>query len=134
MGASSPYVARGNQRDCVVRTQTFNIDNGSGTTLDEAVLNLPYAIDLVAVRAIYQEATDTSGAASANFKLGITAGGATIVGSTAYEVSKAVGATTVATILINRIAANTTLFVRHTGRAATEAGQALIEIVYRPVP
>lgn len=130
----APYVARGNQRNQVIRTQTFNIDNGSGTTIDEAVLNLPYAIELVAVRAIYQEATDTTGVATANFAVGITAGGATVVAATAYEVSKAVGATTTGAILITRIAANTTLFVRHTGRAATEAGTACIEIVYRAVP
>ncbi len=134
MAGNGPYVARGNQRFQVVRTQTFNLDNGSGATIDEAVLNLPYAIRLVAVKAIYQEATDSSGAASANFKVGITAGGATIVAATAYAVSKAVGATTDGTILIPVIAKNTTLFVRHTGVASTEGGSALIEIVYSPVP
>lgn len=134
MSPSSPYVARGNQRDHVVRSQTFNIDNGSGTTVDEVLLCLPFDIELVSVRAVYEEATDTTGAATANFKLGITVGGATIVAQTAYEAAKAIGSYTAATILINRIAKNTPLCVRHTGRAATEVGQACIQVAYRPVP
>ncbi len=134
MTASGPYVARGNQRNRVARSIEFNIDVGSGTTTDDVLFNLPYAVDLVDVRAIYTVATDTAGAASANFKLGTAVGGNTIVAATALAISKAIGATTTATIAITRVAANTTLWVRHTGIAATEAGNYFVQVVYRAVP
>jgi hypothetical protein len=63
--------------------------------------------------------------------LGLTAGGATLVGATALEISKAAGGTTTATILINKVAAGAALFVRHTGIAATEAGSYYVEVIYR---
>lgn len=129
----STYIARGNQSTNTLKTQTFNIDNGAGTTIDDELCNLPYAIDLVDVRAVYTEATDTAGAANANFSVGITAGGATYVAATALAAAKAIGATTSGTILIQRVAANTTLFVRHTGIASTEVGQYYVQVVYRPV-
>lgn len=133
--ATGTYIARGNQAEhTAVSSTEFNIDVGSGTTTDEPLLNLPFAIDLVDVRAIYTVATDTAGAASANFKLGITAGGNTLVAATALEVAKAIGSYTVATIAIPRVAANTTVFIRHTGIAATDAGNYRVQVTYRPVP
>jgi hypothetical protein len=135
MAGTGTYIARGNQAEhTVVSATEFNIDVGSGTTTDEAVLCLPFAIDLTDVRAVYTVATDTTGAASANFKLGTTVGGNTLVAATALEVSKAAGAYTAATIAISRVAANTSVFIRHTGIAATEAGNYRVHITYRPVP
>lgn len=131
MPNTGTYIARGKAQYNVVTTQTFNIDNGAGTTVDECVLNLPYAIEIMDARIVYQEATDTSGVASANAKIGTTAGGAEIVAATAYAVSKAVGATTAMTLVLSRIPANTGVFVRHTGIAATEGGQAKVQIAYR---
>ena len=131
---NSTYIARGYQATSMLKTQTFNIDNGSGTTVDETLFSgLPFAVDLVSVRAVYQEATDTAGAASANFKLGVTAGGATLVAATALEAAKAVGANTSAAILIQRVAAGAACFVRHTGIAATESGSYHVQVVIRPV-
>jgi poly(3-hydroxyalkanoate) synthetase len=130
-----PYIARGNQRALVVMTPAaFNIDAGSGTTVDYQLCNLPYDAYIQDVRAIYSEATDTAGAASANFKLGVAAGGATLVAATALEVSKAIGATTVATITLDYLPANTTLWVRHTGIAATEAGTYYVQVILVPKP
>ena len=134
MSGKGTYVLRGKQGHQIVKSQTFDIDNGSGTTVDEVLLaNLPYAIQLVRVQAVYTVATDTAGAASANFKLGVTAGGNTLVGATALEVSKAAGSATVATITLDTMAAAAALFVRHTGIAATEAGSYYVEVVYRVV-
>ena len=122
MAKKFPFIARGNQRDVLVKTPAaYNIDNGSGTTLDYQLCNLPFDARIVDVRAIYSAATDSTGAASANFKLGITAGGATLVAATALEVSKAIGATT-------------TLWVRHTGIAATEAGEYFVQVLLVPEP
>lgn len=128
MPAKTPYIARGNQRVRTFHSLTFNIDNGAGTTIDDVIFNLPYDCYIQDVRAIYTEATDTSGAASANFKLGISAGDNTRVAATALAPSKAIGATTVATVVLDYVPANTTLWVRHTGVAATEVGQYYIQV------
>jgi hypothetical protein len=125
-----PYIARGNQRYAAFRSVTFNVDNGSGTTADDVIFsNLPSDAEIVEVKAVYVEATDTAGAASANFKLGTTAGGTGIVAATALEVSKAVGATTSATLASSKIPAGGTLFVRHTGVATTQPGQYYVQVL-----
>lgn len=112
------------------RSKTFNIDNGSGTTDDDIILVPDRAIVVLAARAIYTVATDTAGAASANFKLGTAVAGAEIVAATALEVSKAVGTYTAGTIVAGAVAANGMVAVRHTGIAATEAGEYFVQIAY----
>ena len=58
-----------------VRSQIVNIDNGAGTTLDEALFNVgSKGGQIVRVYALYNEAAGT--VAGANFKLGSSAGGA----------------------------------------------------------
>jgi len=128
------YVAHGNQRTIVQKSITFNIDNGAGTTADDVICNLPYEAYLVDVRAVYTEATDSSGVESANFKLGVAVGGATLVGATALEVSKAIGDTTTSILLVDVLPANTTLWVRHTGVATTDVGQYYIQVTLLPKP
>lgn len=134
MAKKTPYIARGNQRENLVKSGVFNIDNGAGVTVDETLLNVPYDIYLTDVRAIYTEATDTTGAASSNFKLGTSAGGSTLVAATALAAAKAIGATTTATITLDYLPANTTLWIRHTGIAATEVGQYFVQVSYIPKP
>src|SRR6185369_12950743 len=104
------YTAHGNQRGFqVITPAAFNIDNGAGTTADVQLCNFPFDCYIQSVRAIYSEATDTTGAASANFKLGVAAGGSTLVGATALEAAKAIGDYTAATITLDLLPANTTL-------------------------
>lgn len=130
-----PYIGHGTQRYYHIMTPAaFNIDNGAGATVDYQLCNLPCDARIVDVRAIYSEATDTSGAASANFKLGVSAGDNTIVAATALEVSKAIGATTTATIASDLLPANTTLWIRHTGVASTEVGQYFVQVLILPKP
>lgn len=114
-----------NQQVNTVRSQIINIDNGAGTTLDEALFNVgPKGGQLVRVYAIYNEAAGT--VAAANFKLGSAAGGAQYVAATAYTDSAAVGAVTSATLVEDTIPANGTVFLRHTGIATTALGQVFI--------
>ena len=130
------YIGRGYQRTFVATTRTtFNIDNGAGTTADDASVG-PYPFDcyIVSARAVYTEATDTAGAASANFKTGVSAGNASLMAATALEVSKAIGAYTAGTPLAVVVPANTTIWTRHTGIAATEAGQYFVEYQILPAP
>lgn len=135
MANKFPFRGAGNQR-CfpVITPAAFNVDNGAGTTVDYQLGNFPFDCYIQDVRAIYSEATDTAGAASANFKLGVAAGGATLVAATALEAAKAIGATTVATIASDYLPANTTLWVRHTGVATTEVGQYFVQVVLLPKP
>jgi len=131
-----PHISRGNQRTFVATTRlTFNIDAGSGTTEDDASVG-PYPFDcyIVDARAVYTVATDTAGAASANWKTGVTAGGATLVAATALEVSKAIGSYTAGVPLGVRVPANTTIFTRNTGVAATEAGNYFVQYTILPKP
>lgn len=131
-----PYVARGNQRTFAATTRTtFNIDNGSGTTADDASVGpFPFDCWITDARAVYTEATDTAGVATANFKTGVAAGGATLVAATALEVSKAIGAYTAGAPLAVLVPANTTIWTRHTGVAATEAGQYFVQYTILPKP
>lgn len=133
MATKQAFIARGNQRKfTVVTAAAFNIDNGAGSTADQLLGNYPFECYVTDVRAIYTEATDTTGAASANFKLGVAAGGATIVAATALEAAKAIGATTSGTVLVDVLPANTTLWVRHTGVATTEVGQYFVQVTLMP--
>lgn len=114
-----------NQQINTVRSQIVNIDNGAGTTLDEALFNVgSKGGRLVRVYAIYNEAAGT--VAGANFKLGSAAGGAQYVAATAYTDNAAVGAVTSATIAEDVLAPNATVFLRHTGIATTAAGQVFV--------
>jgi hypothetical protein len=130
------YVGRGNQRTFVATTRTtFNVDNGAGTTADDASVGpFPFDCYIVDARAVYTEATDTAGAASANWKTGITAGGATLVAATALEISKAIGGYTAGVPLAVLVPANTTIFTRHTGVATTEVGQYFVQYTILPKP
>lgn len=127
------YIARDDDRLNYVRSDTFNFDNGAGATIDDVVLLLDKPIEIVSARVVYEEATDTSGAASANVKIGTAAGGDQIVAATAYGTSKAVGSYTTLTVKDSGkfVPANTAVFVRHTGIAATEGGQGYVQICYR---
>jgi hypothetical protein len=110
-------------------TSFQNIDNGNGTTVDEALFKAgPKGARLVRVYCLYGEATQT--VAAANFKLGASAGGAGYVAATAYENSKSVGDATTATIVNDVVPANGTVFVRHTGVAVTQTGTARYCVEY----
>lgn len=111
------------------KTTWFNLDNGSGTTVDDVVIRPVTAITLVAARIVYVDVT-SGVVAAATIKVGTTVGGTELVASTAYENSKAVGTITALTLATVAVAANTAVFVRHTGVAATALGQAYVEIDY----
>ena len=111
------------------RSRLFNIDNGNGTTIDDCILLSPRPIRLHAARIVYT--TETAGTvASANAKIGTTVGGAEVVAATAYENSKTVGTSTAMTLVVTYVAASTMVVVRHTGIAATAAGEAYVELDY----
>jgi len=112
-----------------VRSQVINIDNGAGTTLDEALFRVgSKGGRLVRVYAIYNEAAGT--VAGANFKLGSAAGGAQYVAATAYTNNAAIGDVTSAVIVEDTIPANGSVFLRHTGIATTATGTVFVCVEY----
>jgi hypothetical protein len=130
-GARSQFY-RGTESGAAVglaKSVWFNLDNGAGTTIDDVILRPDVAVTITAARAVYVDAT-TGTVAAGNFRIGTTVGGSEIVASTAYENSKAVGTVTNGTIVAGAVAAGTPVFVRHTGVAVTQAGQAFVEVEY----
>jgi hypothetical protein len=111
-------------------SKDFNIDNGSGTTEDDIILVPNRTIVILSARVVYVEATDTAGAAGATVQLGTAVGGEQIAAAAALEVSKAVGDYTDLTLVSGIVVANGMIAVRHTGIAATEAGQYFVQIEY----
>lgn len=126
-------IAGASARKQTARSEIFNIDNGAGTTIDDVILKLPYAITIQSARIVYVHAT-TGTVAAGNAKIGSTLAGAEVVAATAYEDSKAVGVSTPMTVITaanaNKIAANGGVFVRHTGIAVTAAGEAYVEVEF----
>lgn len=112
-----------------IRSESFDIDNGAGTTVDRLLIRHPRPIQIAACRIVYDDAT-TGTAAAGNAKVGTTVGGAEIVAATAYGNSAAVGATTAMVIVDGKVPAGTPVLVRHTGVAATVAGRAVVECDY----
>jgi len=128
-GTIAPRHLTSTSRRHTARTVWFNIDNGAGTTIDDVIIRPTSAYTIKAARIVYVDAT-TGTVATGNAKIGTAVGGAQVVAATAYENSKAVGTTTAMTLVATRMAANQALFVRHTGIAATAAGQAVVEVDY----
>ena len=110
--------------------EVINIDNGSETTSDQIILVPSDGITIVAARVIYTEATDSAGAENATVSIGTTIGGVDIVAATALEAAQAIGDVTDLTIAAGAVAADELVAVRHTGIAATEAGQYVVQIEY----
>lgn len=108
----------------------FNLDNGAGTTIDDVLIRATRPIRIVACRAVYVDAT-TGTVAGGSWQVGTTLGGTDVVAATNYENTKAVGTATAGTVLAGAIAANASVFVRHTGVAITQAGQAYVECDYQ---
>jgi hypothetical protein len=119
----------GSQATQRARSVWFNLDNGSGTTIDDVLMKATAAITITAARIIYVDATSGTVAAG-NVAVGTTLGAHDIVAVTAYENTKSVGTETALAIAAGAVAAGGAVFVRHTGVAATAAGQVVIEIEY----
>jgi hypothetical protein len=119
----------GKQMSKTAKSVWFNLDNGAAATVDDVIIRPATAITITAARIVYVDAT-TGTVAGGTAQIGTAVGGAQIVAATNYENTKAVGSSTAMTIVSGSVAANTPVCVRHTGVAATQAGQAYVEIDY----
>ena len=107
----------------------FNLDNGSETTVDDVIIAPSKAVTISAARIIYVGET-TGTVAAGTVQLGTTLGGVEIVAATAYQDAVGVGTVQALTIASGAVAANGVVYVRHTGVAATQAGEAFVEIEF----
>lgn len=128
---SDLYTSRGEGKRQIARSVWFNLDNGSGVTIDDVILYCSQPVLIKAARIVYVDATAGTVAAG-NAKIGTAVAGAEIVAATAYGDGATVGSVTAMTVIQTaaRVAANTMIIVRHTGIAATAAGQAYVEIEF----
>lgn len=131
---SDLYVARGAAKRQEARSVWFNLDNGSGTTIDDVIYYCAQDIKIVSAGILIVDAT-TGTVAAGNAKIGTTVGGAELVAATAYPDSTAVGVRTAMTLTsaAARVVAGSSIFVRHTGVASTAAGQAVVYIIFEPL-
>lgn len=128
---NSTHILRGDAaRTHIARSKVFNIDNGAAATDDDAFLIHPYPITIVSAKVLYTTAT-TGTVAAANVKVGTAVDGAQIVAATALGDTKAVGTTTPLTIVSGAVPANTMVVARHTGIAATAAGEYRVILEYK---
>ena len=128
---SDLHIPRDNMRRQVAVTKSFNIDNGNGTTDDDAFLMVSQPISIKSAKVFYTNAT-TGTVAAATVSVGTTAGGVELVAATNLENAKAIGTTTALTLTsaAARVAANTMITARHTGVAVTQAGEYRVIVEY----
>lgn len=124
-----PLYKSPNAKYKVASSVILNLDNGNGTTIDDCILRHSKAIKIYSARILYTTAT-TGTVAAGTAQIGTTVGGEEIVAATNYANSKAVGTTTAMTLVEDDVAADTPIIVRHTGVAATQAGEVRVEIEY----
>lgn len=112
-----------------VRSRWFDLDVGAGVTTDEILLHTTQDLVPVAVRLLY--ADGPAGTVSAgNIRIGTTMGGQDLVSTTAYNDAVTSGTVSPLAPLLSVIPAHTTIWVRHTGVAAGQAGQVMVELEY----
>ena len=112
-----------------VKTSVQDIDTIGAADYDEVILVPSTGIKITGVRIVYDK--EQSGTvAGGGVKVGTAAGGEQIVAATALENTKAVGYCKVCTLVEDTVAANTPIFVRITGVAATQAGAVHVEMDY----
>lgn len=128
VSTSLDYRARSPLR--VWHSESFDLDNGAGTTVDRAI-RFEHDVTLVTARIMFEDAT-TGTVAAGNMRLGTSVGGSEIAAAVAYGDGLAVGVSLGLTLLVTAITAGTSIYIRHTGVAATQAGRAHLQLEYRP--
>ena len=110
-------------------TKVFNVDSGAGAVEDD-VFYFVNGATLLSATLIYTEATDASGAAEGNFKIGSAAAGAQHVAATALAGGAAIGDKATLVVVLGTIAAGAKIYCRATGIATTEAGAYKVQLTY----
>lgn len=111
------------------KSATFNVDNGSGSTADSVLLVAPSALTVTRAYVVPDVTTIAAAGSAATVQIGTAVAGAQIVAATNLTAA-AVGVEQALTLATPSVAAGSPVVARHTGVAATVAGEYHVEIWY----
>ena len=125
-GDTADWVLMGNTG--IVSVQSLVIDISAASS-EQVIFHAVTACEILEVGIIYNEATETSGAAEGDVTIGTTTGGAEIVAAYSYVAAQATGTYAALTLVTGVLAAGTSVFVSHDiAAAAVGTVQVLMKI------
>lgn len=116
-----------NARKNTAKSVNFDLDIGSGSTADDVIIVPKTAITITEARVVPTKATIGASGSAGNVRIGTSVGGSQISGS-AGLVEGAVGVEQILALASGAVTAGSPVIVRHTGVAATVAGEYFVEI------
>jgi hypothetical protein len=128
-GDTADWVLFGNTGVVEVRSALFTIDAADS---EQVIFHAVTACQILEAGILYNEATETSGAATGDITIGTTTGGDELVTATSYEVAKATGYYKALTLkLSGALAAGASVFVSHDDAGSTIPGTVFIVMKIR---
>ena len=118
-GDAADWVSVGNTGIVTVRSVLITLDAADSETIPFHAVK---ASQILEAGVLYNEASETTGAATGDITIGTTTGGAEIVAAASYEVSKATGFYSALTLVTGVLAAGTSVFVSHDDAGASVPG------------
>lgn len=130
MARSGLHIARASDiLSLAVSMTTFDIDIGDATTVNELLLLLPRRMTLMSCRAIYSEATASTGV-TAMLALGTAPDAEDLLATQTLENDKAEGSFSEYLRHPLALPANTPIYAVHIGQAATVAGAYRVQLLF----
>jgi hypothetical protein len=128
-GDAADWVRWSNTGVVEVRSALYTIDAADS---EQVIFHAVSACQILSAGILYNEATETSGAASGDITVGTAAAGDELVTATAYEVSKATGYYKALTVkLSGLLAAGASVFVSHDDAGASVPGTVFVVMKIR---
>lgn len=118
-----------NARTQLVKSATFNVDNGAGTTIDDCLFVPKTAVTITSAYVIPTTAAIATGGSAATIRVGTAVNGEQIVASVGLT-EAAIGVEQSLTIVSGAVSAGTPVVARHTGVASTVAGEYFVQLEY----
>lgn len=128
VATSLDYLTQATRRRQVYVSESFDLDNGAGATVDRAI-RFQNDVTLLSAEIGYEDAT-TGTVAAGSMQIGTSLGGTQIAAATSYANGQAVGTSTGMALSVTAITAGNPIYIRHTGVAATQAGRAHLRLEY----
>ncbi len=117
-GNAADWVRLGNTGIVMVKSLLYDI---SVAASEQVIFNAVTACEVLEAGLIYNEATETSGAAEGDITIGTATGGGQIVAATPYVAAQATGSYQALVIAAGALAAGTSVFASH-DQAASAVG------------
>ena len=117
-GNAADWVRLGNTGIVMVKSLLYDISLAAS---EQVIFNARTACEVLEAGLIYNEATETSGAAEGDITIGTATGGGQIVAATPYVAAQATGSYQALVIAAGALAAGTSVFASH-DQAASAVG------------